>query len=454
MRSLIYPDRGFYREVLLFAVPVAIQGIIMDGVNLTDTLMIGALGEQQLSAASLACQFVNTYRSFSMGLSMGASVLASRFWGMQKLDSMRTVTAIMLRLSLALAAVFALLTVLFPQAIMGLYSEEPIIIAYGTEYLRFCAPAYIFNGLTLTTTVLLRCMRQVRLPLLVSVGGFCINIFTNYVFMFGKLGVPAMGIGGAAFSTLLVRFYEFAVICGYLLFVEEQLRFRIPDLFRSSRMLFQEYFRVGLPVLLSDMLLSLGENVVMMIIGRLGAGFVAANAITSAFTRMSGNLIQGVSQASAVIVGNTMGRGQLDETRQQGWGFLGIGIVLGLFTGMVILLLCGPLISLYHLTEETAQITRFLMYAISLTMVFQSANSILTKGALRGGGDTRALLIADNVFLWISSIPFGMLAGFVWHLPVFWIYLLLKSDNVLKCIWCVWRLSGDRWMKPIRTERG
>lgn len=454
MRSLVYPDRSFYRDVLLFAVPVAIQGIIMDGVNLTDTLMIGALGEQQLSAASLACQFVNTYRSFSMGLSMGASVLASRFWGMQKLDSMRTVTAIMLRLSLALAAAFALLTALFPQAIMGLYTEEPVIIAYGAEYLRFCAPAYFFNGLALTTTVLLRCMRQVRLPLLVSVGGFVINIFTNYVFMFGKLGAPAMGIGGAAFSTLLVRFYEFAVICGYLLFVDGQLRFRIPDLFRSSRGLFSEYVRVGLPVLLSDIILSLGENVVMMIIGRLGAGFVAANAITSAFTRMSGNLIQGVSQASAVIVGNTMGEGRLKEARQQGWGFLGIGIVLGLFTGIVILLLCGPLISLYHLTEETARITRFLMYAISLTMVFQSANSILTKGALRGGGDTRALLIADNVFLWISSIPFGMLAGFVWHLPVFWIYLLLKSDNVLKCIWCVWRLNGDRWMKPIRTERG
>lgn len=448
---LVYDDGKFYKEILLFALPVALQGMITDGINLTDTLMIGSLGELQLSAASLATQFVNTYRSFSMGLSMGASVLASRFWGMQDMGSLKKVIAIMYRLSLVLAAVFGLLTFSFPGVIMRLYTAQPQVIRYGTEYLKYCTMAYFFNGLSITTTVILRSIRKVRLALYVSIAGFFINIAANYIFMFGKLGAPAMGLSGAAFSTLLVRIYECAVICGYLLLAENKLRFRFRDLFARTGGLVREYVHFGLPVLISDILLSFGENVVMMVIGRLGTAFVAANAIVSVISRLTGNLIQGVSQASSVMVGNTLGRGQIREAERQGWAFLGIGILLGTLSAAIILLITEPVVGMYRLTEETAAITRHLMYAVSLIMIFQASNMILTKGALRGGGDTKVLVAADNLFLWISSIPLGLLAGFVWHAPVFWIYICLRMDNILKTIWCIWRLKSRRWIKAIRT---
>lgn len=450
-KLLIYPEKDFYKEVAVIAAPIALQGLITIGVNIADTLMIGSLGERQLSAASLATQFVNIFHSFCMGLGMGASVLASRYWGMQEMNPLKKTITIMFRCGLLLASFFALGTALMPEKIMEMYSKETDIIAFGVEYLRYCTWSYFFYGLSLTTTIILRSMKKVKLPLVVSVLAFGINIAGNYVLMFGPWGNPAMGIGGAALSTLLVRIFEFAVICGYLLIGEKKLKYRIEDLFLKAGDLLPEYIRIGLPVLVSDIVLALGINTVMMIIGRMGAAFVAANAITAVVDRLCNVFIQGVSQGSAVITGNALGRGEKEKVERQGWAFLGLGIVLGILSAAVLLAIKNPVIKMYHLTEKTAEITGQLMWGMSLMVIFLSANHILTKGTLRGGGDTKTLMVADNIFLWIVSIPLGYLSGLVWGWPPFWVYLCLKMDNPLKTVWCVFRLRGKRWIKGIRV---
>ncbi len=451
LRLLIYPDKSFYREVMVIAVPVAMQGLITIGVNLADTLMIGSLGERQLSAASLATQYVNIFHSLCMGLSMGASVLASRFWGMKEYESLKRTMTIMFRFCLSLVAIFTVSTALIPETIMKMYTTESDVIAYGVEYLKYCTVSYLFYGLSLTSTIIMRSMHKVRLPLIVSVIAFFLNVGGNYILMFGKCGAPAMGISGAALSTLIVRIFEFAVICGYLMMAEDVLRYRPKDLFMKVRSLLPEYIEIGIPVFLSDMVLALGSNVVMMVIGHLGAAFVAANAITAIVERISNILIIGVSQGSAVITGNTLGRGEIENVERQGWAFLGIGIGLGVVSSLVILLLSNPVIGLYDLSPETAAITRQLLYAMSLIVIFTAANHIMTKGALRGGGDTKALLVADNIFLWIVSIPLGFVAGLVFHVSPFWIFVCLKIDNPLKTIWCILRLKSKKWIKNIKA---
>lgn len=451
LKLLIYPDRAFYKEVMLIAVPVALQGLITMGVNLVDTVMIGELGERQLSAASLATQYVNIFHSLCMGLSMGASVLASRFWGMKEYASLKRTITVMFRFCLVLAVFFMCSTAFAPEAIMRMYTAESDVAAYGAEYLKYCVWSYLFYGLSLTSTIIMRSIHKVRIPLLVSLAAFFLNIGGNYMFMFGRLGFPAMGIAGAALSTWIVRVFECAVICGYLLLAEDVLRYRPKDLFMKAGDILPEYIKIGIPVFMSDMILALGTNAVMMVIGHLGAAFVAANAITAVVERISNILIAGVSQGSAVVTGNTLGRGEAENAERQGWAFLGIGLALGLLAGLVMLLLADPIIGLYHLTEETAAITRQLLYAMSLMVVFTAMNHILTKGALRGGGDTKALLVADNIFLWVVSIPLGILAGFVFPASAFWIYICIKMDNPLKTIWCVMRLKSKKWIKKIEA---
>ena len=246
--------------------------------------------------------------------------------------------------------------------------------------------------------------------------------------------------------------FEFLVICGYLLVIDKKIGYRIKDLFLKVGKLWREYIRISIPVLVSDGILALGNNSVAMVIGRLGSSFVAANAVTTMTQQLSSVMISGFSQAGAIVTGYTLGEGDRKKAFEQGYAFLGIGFLFGLIAASVVMLISNPVINAFDLEPQTRPIAKQLMMSISTIIVFQATNSIMTKGVLRGGGDTKMLMLADNIFLWVASIPLGIVAGLILHLPAFWIYFALKIDQVLKAVWCVIRLRSGKWIKKIRTE--
>lgn len=453
MHQLFIKDKYFYKRVGTIAIPIALQGLITTGVNMMDTIMIGAVGETQLSAVSLTNQFISIFQIFCMGIGMGASVLVARYYGMKDQKSLRDTVTIMLRLCLAMAALFCVATLAIPEQIMRIYTTEEGIITHGIRYLNWSVITYFLLGLSLTCTIVLRNVGQVRIPLYTSIGAFFINVGANYVFIFGKLGMPRMEAAGAALGTLVARIFEFAIICGYLFFKDKEIQYRIKNLFDSVGKLWREYIRISIPVLVSDGILALGNNSVAMVIGRLGESFVAANAVTAVTQQLSSVMISGFSQAGAIVTGYTLGEGDRKKAHEQGYAFLGLGIVFGIIAAGIILLINGPMIAAYDLSPETQSIANELMMSICIIVVFQATNSIMTKGVLRGGGDTKVLMLADNVFLWVASIPLGVVAGLVLHLPAFWIYFALKIDQVLKAIWCVIRLRSGKWIKKIKSVK-
>ena len=462
LKKLFDMEKGFYKRVLILALPIAMQSLITIGVNMLDNIMVGRLGETELSAVSLANQFISIYHIFCMGLGMGASVLVSRYWGMREKEPEKAMTAlkkticIMVRLTVSLAAIFALLTYFFPSEVMSLFvkaGEELDVIEKGNIYLEFSVVTYFFLGLSLTSTIVLRSVGQVRMPLYVSIGAFFVNLAANYGFIFGNFGLPRMEIAGAAIGTLIARIYEATVICGYLFFIDKKIGFRLKNLLMKTGDLLGEYVRISIPVLISDGILAFGNTAVAMVIGRLGKAFVAANSVTATTQQMSSVMIQGVCQAGAIVTGQTLGEGEKEKAQRQGYGFLGFGIALGLVSAAFIIIFSGPIIGYFRLSEGTSKMATQLMDAISLIVVFQATNSIMTKGVLRGGGDTKMLMLADNVFLWAISLPLGILAGFVWKLSPFWIYIALKSDQITKAIWCVIRLRSGKWIKRIKTGK-
>ena len=456
LKKLVVSDKSFYRKVFYLALPIALQSMISIGVNMLDTIMVGKLGEASLSATSLANQFISVYHILCMGLGMGASVLVSRYWGMKQqepekaMESLRKTVCIVLRLTVGLAACFAIATYLIPGEIMRIYGDDSRIIELGTVYFRYSVITYFFLGLSLVCTIILRSVGQVRLPLFVSIGAFFVNLGSNYCLIFGKFGFPKMEVAGAALGTLIARVFETTIICGYLLFVDKKIGFRIKHFAMKTKDLLGEYIRISIPVLISDGILAIGNNTVAMVIGRLGMVFVAANAITAVTQQMSSVVIQGVSQSGAIVTGQTLGTGDKEKTMEQGYGFLGLGIGLGILSALFIMLVSDSIIGSYEVSNETAQMARQLMMAISIIVLFQSSNSIMTKGVLRGGGDTKMLMFTDNAFLWIVSIPLGIIAGFVLHLPAFFIYMALKFDQIIKAVWCVFRLRSGKWIKKIR----
>ena len=443
------PHSEYNNTVAVIAIPISLQSLITIGVNMMDTIMLGSMGEVALSASSLANQFINIFHICCMGIGMGASVLTSRFWGMQDKDSLRKTITIMYRLCFVFGLLFTAATIIAPDALMRIYTSDEEVIRAGVSYFRWSVPCYWLLGFSLTTTIVLRSVGQVKLPLLCSVIAFFINIFFNWVFIFGKLGAPRMEVAGAAVGTLISRTFEFLFICGYFLFFDKKVSYRVKMILMKCGDLLKDYLRISIPVLVSDGLLAFGNSAVAMVMGRIGKEFVSANAITMVVQQLSTVFIQGISNASSIITGHTLGAGDTERAQRQGVTFLGLGTVIGVLAGGLIMILSWPVINCYNVTGETKAIAEQLMLAVGVIVIFQSMNSILTKGVLRGGGDTKFLMLADILFLWIASIPLGYLAGLVWHLPAFWIYTFLKIDQFIKAVWCVFRLGSKKWIKKI-----
>ncbi len=448
--KLFVRDKNFYKKTAAIAIPISLQSMITIGVNLTDTVMVGKIGEVALSATAQANQFVNIFHICCMGLGMGASVLTARFWGMKDIVSFKKAFTIMLRLMLVLAVFgFTIPTILIPDKILGLYTSDPAVIAEGMRYFEYMVPCYLLLGLSLTCTIVIRSVGQMKIPLFSSIGAFFINVFFNYMFIFGKFGAPEMGIAGAGLGTLIARSFEAVFICGYIFFIDKQVAYRIRDMFMKCGDLLREYIRISIPVLVSDSLLAFGNSAVAIVMGKIGTSFVAANAVTTVTQQLSTVLIQGVCQAGCIITGHTLGEGEREKAQNQAVTFFCLGAIIGAIGGFIIIAISDFVINLYDIPEETKLLAGQLMNSIALIVVFQSINSIMTKGVLRGGGDTKFLMVADILFLWVVSIPFGALAGLVWHLDAFWIYFLLKIDQVIKAGWCIIRLRSRKWIKTI-----
>lgn len=451
MSRLFVKEKSFYKLILSIAVPVVLQNMITIGVNIMDTLMLGNYGEVQLSASSLANEFINIYHIMCMGMSMGAAVLTAQYYGAGNNPSLKKIVTIVLRMGLVIAAAFTVVTLLFPEELMRLYTPDEAVIEKGVLYFRISAVTYVLLGVSLILNNILRTVHQVRFPLVLSIVTFFVNVFFNWVFIYGRLGAPEMQIEGAALGTVIARLVECGSLVTYFFVFDKRIGYRIKDLFMKCGDHVRVYITYAIPVMVSDTLLALGNSAVSIIMGHIGASFVAANSIISQTVRLSTVFNQGLSSASSVITGNTLGKGERDKAYHQGVTFLCLSILIGLAAAVVILLISPLLVESFNITQETKDIAYQLMASVSVMMVFQTVQSVLTKGVLRGGGDTRFLMLADILFLWLASIPLGYLCGLVWHLSPFWIYAALKIDWVIKSVWCIFRLRSKKWIRVVQA---
>ena len=449
MRRLFERDPKFYKTAAVLAMPVVLQNMITIAVNMLDTIMLGRYGEIQLSGSSLANSFVSIYQILCMGIGGGAAVLTAQYWGAGDIPAVRKITTLMVRISMAVALAFFAASLAVPDWIMRMFTSEEDVIAAGVVYLRLVSPTFLMTGLFQTLTIVLRSVREVKLPLANSIISFFTNLFFNWILIFGRLGFPEMQIRGAAIATVIARAAETGILMVYLLKYDRRIGLRVHHLFEPCGEYLGRYLRYSVPVILSDFLLGLGNSAVSMIIGHISASFVAANAIVAMTVRLSTVMNAGFANSGSIMTGNTLGEGDAEKAHRQGMTFLMLSLVFGLVASLFILALSPAIINAYNITEETRQIAYELMDAVAITVVFQATQSMLTKGVLRGGGDTRFLVAADILFMWLLSIPLGYLGAFAWHLPPFWIYFLMKIDYIIKTVWCTIRLRGTKWIKKL-----
>ncbi|MGN0967831.1 MAG: MATE family efflux transporter [Oscillospiraceae bacterium] len=446
-------SKAFYQKTLRLMAPVVLQQLITVGVNFMDNLMIGGFGETQIAAASFGNQFYTLFQFICMGLGSGAVVLSSQFWGRKELEPMRKVAAIALQLTLALCALFTLVSVAFPQAILRFFTHEAAVVSVGAPYMRLIGLTFLLAGLSSTATYLLRSVGNVRVPLIGSAGAFVLNIFFNWVFIFGKLGAPRLELVGAAVGTIIARVFEFCFVFGYFVWKDDRFRFRLKHFFLPGGDLWRPYFKFGLPVLISDTLLGVSLTLTSVIMGHVGEAASAASAIIMSMVKMTDILNSAMGGASAIVIGNTIGEGDIPRAKREGNTYMLLSVLLGLIIIVPLYLLGAPYLSAYNIADETRAMAEGMLLYNCLTMPLQTNAYVSSKGILRGGGDTRFLLVADSALVWIFSLPVGALAGLVWHVNPVWVYVIIRVQYPLKGIVCFIRYATGKWIKVISAKK-
>ena len=414
--------------------------------------MVGSFGETQIAAASLANQFYAIFQFVCMGLGSGAIVMSSQFWGSGERHALKTTAAIALRFTLCISGVFLLISVIWPQAILRCFTSDLAVVEAGKTYMRLLGCTYLFAGLSSTATYLLRSTGHVRIPLISSIVAFFLNLGFNYVFIFGVWFFPRLELVGAAVGTVIARTFEFLFIFGYFALKDQNFGFRLKDFSLREPGLRKQYLHYSLPVIISDTFLGVGIALGSVIIGHISAEFVAANAIVITANQLLTIGNSAMAGASAVVIGNTIGAGDTDRAYRQGLAYVVLSVCFGIIFSLIIILLRDPYLKLYAITEETAAMARdFFLFMIIMSPI-QTLAFVTSKGILRGGGDTRFLMIFDSILVWVLSLPLGALAGLVWHLPPFWIYFFLKLEFGAKGLICTARFFTKKWIRVIHAD--
>lgn len=443
--------RTFFKMLWTIGLPVALQNLISTSVNLMDTLMVGRLGENALSAVSIANQIFFFYSISIFGITSAAVILCSQYWGSENTRAIQKVLTLSLRLAAVAGIAFAVLLLLMPAQLMRLFTPDPAVIAMGVGYLRIVAVAYLFYGLTTTCLMVLRSVEDVKIAMCIYSLSVVVNIFFNYMFIFGKFGAPAMGVAGAAMGTLIARSLEFVIMLIYMLHFEKKIRYKLPMLRQMEPVLLKDMMQYGMPVMINELLWGTAHSLHVVILGHMSVEAVAANSICSVIFQMTMSFIIGVSSASAVIIGKTVGQGDLKQTSQYAHRLLWVYLATGVILSCLIVLLREPIIQFYKIEPETIVMARQFMLVYAVVIFFTGFCHPMITGILRGGGDIMYAAVADAGCLWLF-LPVGAAAAFVFHLSPPLVYFVLRIEIIMKLFVCLFRLRNDNWIHVVTRE--
>ncbi len=441
--------RNFYKMVFSLVLPMALQNLINVGVSTADVVMLGKVGETSLSASSLAgqVQFIMTLILF--GLTSGAAVLTAQYWGKKDIRSIEKILGITMRFALVVSILFTVIVLLFPVPVMHVFSNEADVIAQGADYLRIIAFSYVFMAMTMIYLNIMRSVERVIIATVVYLASLIANVILNAIFIFGLFGLEPMGIRGAALATLIARILELVIVWFYATFKNKAVQFHIRDLFVQDKLLFRDFLKYSIPVMLNELIWGTGTSVNAAIIGHLGKSVVAANSVTQVTRQLAMIVAFGVANATAIILGKALGEGKEEQAKLYAKRFIRLTLILG-FIGAGIILIASQ-IARHSLTlsDEARDYLGIMMFVMTYFAIGQAFNTTLVVGVFRAGGDTNFGLFLDCTTMWCCSILLGALAAFVFHLPIPVVYVILMSDEVIKVPLTIWRYRSMKWVNNV-----
>lgn len=445
--------KNFYKQVCLLIIPMALQNLINVGVQAADVFMLGRVGEKVLSGASLAgqIQFIMTLILF--GTTSGATVLTAQYWGKKDTRTIEKILGMGMLIGIGGALAFALAAELIPETLLRIYTNDPEVIAEGVKYLRIVALSYVIMAATQVYLYIMRSIERVVIATVVYGASLIVNIIVNAVLIFGLMGFPKMGIEGAAIGTLISRILGLVIVIWYAKFRNKVVRFHLSDMWNIDKVLLKDFLFYATPVILNELVWGMGSSANTAVIGHLGSAAVAANSVVQVVRELSTVVVFGVSNATAIYLGKTIGERQYELAKAYGRRFAVLSVITG-FIAAGIILVSAPAVSRFMtLSPEAKSYLMFMFFVMSYFALCQAINTTLVVGVFRSGGDTRFGLRLDATTMWCCSILLGAIAAFVFRASVPVVYVLLMSDEVIKVPITVKRFLGYKWIKNVTREQ-
>ncbi|MGE5552232.1 MAG: MATE family efflux transporter [Bacteroidota bacterium] len=454
MRDLL-GDRHFCGKMLRIAMPIAAQNLIASSLTLVDTVFIAGLGPTAVAAVGLANQVFFLFNLFLFGVCSGASIFTAQFWGDRDVPNIRRVLGICLLSGTAAALFFFVLALFFPGPVLRIYTRDGAVIAAGSRFLRIIAWSYVLTAVTFSYSFALRAVGRPVYPMIVSFLAFGLNTILNYLLIYGRAGLPRMGVAGSAAATLTARTVEVLATLGLVYGRRLVPAARLGELLSFSRSFVRCFYRTTLPVICNESLWALGVTMFAVVYGRMGTEVIAAFNIYSTVEKLAMVLFFGLAQACAVMVGERIGAGEEGTAFRYARRFAVLGPVLGVFIGAATLAAGPAALGLFRVTGAVTALARLFMTVFALTIPIRIFNLINIVGIMRSGGDTRFSLFIDTAGLWLVAVPLSFLAGLVWRLAPIWVFALAALDEVIKFVVGIWRLVSGRWIHNlVRQMRG
>lgn len=439
----------FYRTVVGIALPVTLQSLLQSSFSVIDQLMIGKLGSSSIAGVGLGGKFSSIYSVLLGAVTAAAGIMISQYMGQREEKEVSRSFFANLMFAGGLAVLFMAVSILFPGKIMWLYTKDETTRQIAAGYLTIVAFTYLPMAVSSIVATLLRCMEAAMFPLYASIFGAVVNTGLNYLLIFGKAGLPGLGVTGAAIATAVSQ----AVSCGLTLYFflrhyrKQEMRLCFLWRFEGSRRL--QFLGILCPIIICEFLWSLGENVYAAIYGNIGTMACAAMTLTVPIQTLLIGALSGLAQAAGIIIGKSLGSREYDRAYRESKKLMLYGFCGSLLLSLLLVLLGNCYVQIYQVEPEVKAQAYQLLVVFALISPVKVQNMILGGGIIRSGGKTKYVMVIDFIGTWLFGVPLGLLAAFVWKLSVPYVYFLLSLEECVRLGISLVIFREKTWMRSL-----
>lgn len=451
-------DKKFYKLLLLILVPIVLQQLLTQFVNLLDNIMIGIVGNDEMTGVSIANQILFVYNLCVFGCLSGASIFATQYYGAKNKKSYQETFKFKWLMGILIFTIFTVIIIFFNEPLIkafintneGDFTNPEIVLANGKKYLLIMLIGNFFFMLKEIYAISLREMKETLFPMICGVIAIVVNLVLNYLLIYGKLGFPTLGVSGAAIATVISRVVEFVIIVIYVLIKKHKFEYFVGALKKPLPKIssIKRFLPKTLLLLSNEFFWSLGLTVVVSCYSKRGLDAVAALNIANTVCNLFITLGTSLGNATGIIIGNMLGKGETKEAKDASYKILAFAVVVSLIFALLMVISSFIIPKIYETSDGIKEVAKILIIVGACFIPVQAFNTC-TYFILRAGGKVFLTILFDSLYIWVVRIPLAFILAYFTGLSIIWLYLLINVTDLLKTFMGYYLVDKGIWLKQL-----